>query len=174
MRFQFDGNQAYQLRAIEATADLFRGQPRATVDYDVFEMGELLGPVAAILVGDIFIGVVQIGRAILGAMGVAGDEMDQARLHQLLRVLLRMAAEAASIAARAGLPPPTREQLFDPKLNIAVGVAEYAQKLAAEHGNTTLAIAAYNAGEDAVRRFGGIPPFPETQDYVKKVLSLYR
>lgn len=45
MRFQFDGNQTYQLRAIEAVADLFRGQPRVTVDYDSFEMGEVLGPV---------------------------------------------------------------------------------------------------------------------------------
>jgi type III restriction enzyme len=46
MRFQFDSNQAYQLRAIEATADILRGQPRGTVDYDTFEMGELLGPVS--------------------------------------------------------------------------------------------------------------------------------
>ena len=92
-----------------------------------------------------------------------------------------MPAEAASIATRAGLPPPTREQLFDPKLNIAVGVAEYAQKLAAEHGNTTLAIAAYNAGEDAVGKwiaqqpvddedlFVESIPYAETRLYVKTV-----
>jgi type III restriction enzyme len=46
MRFQFDGNQAYQLRAIEAVADLFRGQPRITVDYGNFQSGQLFGPVA--------------------------------------------------------------------------------------------------------------------------------
>jgi soluble lytic murein transglycosylase len=92
-----------------------------------------------------------------------------------------MPAEAASIAARAGLPPPTREQLFDPKVNIAVGVAEFAQKLAAEHGNTTLAIAAYNAGEEPVGRwiaqtpvddedlFVESIPFAETRLYVKTV-----
>lgn len=46
MRFQFDGNQAFQLRAIEATADVLRGQPRTTLDYDTFAFGELLGAVA--------------------------------------------------------------------------------------------------------------------------------
>jgi soluble lytic murein transglycosylase-like protein len=92
-----------------------------------------------------------------------------------------MPAEAASIATRAGLPTPTREQLFDPKLNIAIGVAEFSQKLAAEHGNTTLAIAAYNAGEEPVGRwiaqtpvddedlFVESIPFAETRLYVKTV-----
>jgi len=92
-----------------------------------------------------------------------------------------MPAEAASIATRAGLPAPTREQLFDPKLNIAIGVAEYSQKLAAEHGNTMLAIAAYNAGEEPVGRwiaqqpvddedlFVESIPFAETRLYVKTV-----
>jgi len=92
-----------------------------------------------------------------------------------------MPAEAASIATRAGLPAPTREQLFDPKLNIAIGVAEFAQKLAAEHGNTMLAIAAYNAGEEPVGKwiaqqpvddedlFVESIPFAETRLYVKTV-----
>lgn len=92
-----------------------------------------------------------------------------------------MPAEAASIAARAGLPPPTREQLFDPKVNIAMGVAEFVQKLAAEHGNNMLAIAAYNAGEEPVSRwiaqtpvddedlFVESIPFAETRLYVKTV-----
>jgi len=92
-----------------------------------------------------------------------------------------MPAEAASIATRAGLAPPTREQLFDPKINIAIGVAEFEQKLASEHGNTTLAIAAYNAGEDPVGKwiaqqpiddedlFVESIPYAETRLYVKTV-----
>ena len=40
-------------------------------------------------------------------------------------------------------------------------------------GSVPLAIAAYNAGEKAVLTYGGIPPYPETQDYVGKVLRLY-
>jgi len=93
-----------------------------------------------------------------------------------------MPAEAAKIATAAGLPAPTREQLFDPKVNIAIGVAEYTQKLAAVHGNQMLAIAAYNAGEDAVGKwiaqtpvddedlFVESIPFAETRLYVKTVI----
>ena len=61
---------------------------------------------------------------------------------------------------------------YDPRANIEAGV-KYLRTLL-DQFELPLAIAAYNAGEGAVRRFGGIPPFPETQDYVKKVLSLYR
>jgi type III restriction enzyme len=46
MRFQFDGNQRYQLRAIEAVADLFRGQPRVIIDFDTFELGQVFNAVA--------------------------------------------------------------------------------------------------------------------------------
>lgn len=80
-----------------------------------------------------------------------------------------MPAEAASIAARAGLPAPTREQLFDPKLNIAIGVAEFSQKLAAEHGNTTLAIAAYNAGEEPVGKWIAQTPFDDEDLFVESI-----
>jgi soluble lytic murein transglycosylase-like protein len=41
-------------------------------------------------------------------------------------------------------------------------------------GDVSLVAAAYNAGEGAVKAHRGIPPYPETRDYVQKVLSLYR
>src|ERR1700740_123157 len=47
MRFQFDASQAYQLRAIEAVADLFRGQPRVAIDFDAFELGQIYAPIDA-------------------------------------------------------------------------------------------------------------------------------
>ncbi|HEX2120137.1 MAG TPA: transglycosylase SLT domain-containing protein, partial [Thermoanaerobaculia bacterium] len=57
-----------------------------------------------------------------------------------------MPQEASRIAAAGGLADVTREALFDPATNIAVGAAEFVQKLATMNGNQNLAIAAYNAG----------------------------
>lgn len=60
---------------------------------------------------------------------------------------------------------------FDPEQNIRGGVGFLKYLLEKYQGDQNLAIAAYNAGEPAVDRYGGIPPFPETQKYVEKVLS---
>ena len=61
---------------------------------------------------------------------------------------------------------------YDPASNIEAGT-RYLKRLL-EQFELPLAIAAYNAGEGAVRRFGGIPPYAETQAYVTKVLGLLR
>ena len=59
---------------------------------------------------------------------------------------------------------------YDPAANIEAGT-KYLKRLLTEF-ELPLALAAYNAGESAVRRFGGIPPYAETQAYVAKVLGL--
>lgn len=64
--------------------------------------------------------------------------------------------------------------LLDPTENIRGGVRHLKYLLELFEHNTVLAIAAYNAGENAVRRYQGIPPYGETQAYVKKVLRLQR
>jgi soluble lytic murein transglycosylase-like protein len=61
---------------------------------------------------------------------------------------------------------------YDPATNIDAGT-EYLKRLLDEF-ELPLALAAYNAGEGAVRRFGGIPPYAETQAYVTRVLGLLR
>ena len=61
---------------------------------------------------------------------------------------------------------------YDPASNIEAGT-KYLKTLLTEF-ELPLALAAYNAGEGAVRRFGGIPPYAETQAYVTKILGLLR
>ena len=62
---------------------------------------------------------------------------------------------------------------FDPRENIAGGVRHLRGLIDRFPHSLALAIAAYNAGERAVVQYGGIPPYPETQDYVTKVLHFY-
>jgi soluble lytic murein transglycosylase-like protein len=62
---------------------------------------------------------------------------------------------------------------FDAAQNIDGGVAYLAQQLRHFNGDTTLALAAYNAGPGTVMRHGGVPPIAETQTYVQRVLSYY-
>jgi hypothetical protein len=58
--------------------------------------------------------------------------------------------------------------LFDPEQNIAAG-SKYLKYLIDRFGDLHLALAAYNAGEGNIEKFGGVPPFPETQNYVQRV-----
>ncbi|HVT36344.1 MAG TPA: lytic transglycosylase domain-containing protein [Nevskiaceae bacterium] len=63
---------------------------------------------------------------------------------------------------------------FDPEQNISGGVHYLSMMLERFHQNRELALAAYNAGPEAVEKHGGIPPFPETQSYVRRVIASYR
>ena len=63
---------------------------------------------------------------------------------------------------------------YDIKDNLRGGFAYLRWLLAYYKGQVALAVAAYNAGEAAVDRYRGIPPFPETRDYVQRVLRLFR
>jgi hypothetical protein len=86
-------------------------------------------------------------------------------------------SQAVSPAGAQGLMqfmPATAKGLgvnaFDPSSAID-GAARYLSSLTQQFGSTPLALAAYNAGPGAVRQYGGIPPYGETQNYVRSVLS---
>jgi soluble lytic murein transglycosylase-like protein len=74
-----------------------------------------------------------------------------------------------STAASLGVTDP-----YDPVQSIDAGAQYLSSKLDEYGGNTSLALAAYNAGSGAVARYGGIPPYPETQNYVQDVLGRYQ
>jgi soluble lytic murein transglycosylase-like protein len=105
---------------------------------------------------------------------------------ELIRAVIRVESDfdprAVSPANARGLMqliPQTAERMmvtdiFDARQNIFGGV-RYLRVLAnLFNGDLQLTIAAYNAGENAVIKHGGIPPYPETVEYVKRVLAEYR
>ena len=109
--------------------------------------------------------------------------LDGALLHALISVESRYDPKAVSRRGAAGLMqlmPVTARRYgvtdsFDPVQNINGGAQYLSDLLKLFNGDVSLAIAAYNAGESAVARYGNrIPPFPETRDYVPKVLGFYR
>ncbi|HEY5627658.1 MAG TPA: lytic transglycosylase domain-containing protein [Nitrospira sp.] len=110
--------------------------------------------------------------------------------HQVHPALLLAVIKAESsfdplVVSRAGavglmqLIPETAmrhgvQYLYDTDENVAGGAKHLRYLLNRFHGNTRLALAAYNAGERKVDRYGKIPPYKETRLYVKKVMNYYR
>lgn len=93
----------------------------------------------------------------------------QARSHADARGLTQV---LPSTARGVGLQDP-ESNLYEPVLALAAG-AKYLRQMWMEFRDWPLALAAYNAGPGNVRKHKGIPPFPETQQYVPNVLQLYR
>ena len=77
-------------------------------------------------------------------------------------------------ASMLGLVDP-KQRLFEPESNLRTGVQFLRNLLTEFSGDVELAVAAYNAGPEAVRRHGyAVPDFPETREYVRNVMTLYR
>ena len=84
-------------------------------------------------------------------------------------------AEITAAARKHGVDPALlaglvrQESYFDPTQALDGGAKYLKQQLDAFGGDITKALAAYNAGPGAVQRYGGVPPYAETQNYVQKV-----
>ncbi len=109
-------------------------------------------------------------------------ELDPMLVLAIIRVESGFNARAVSPKNAQGLMqliPDTARRFgvrdsFDPEQNIKGGMAYLQWLLTFFKGDVTLVAAAYNAGEGAVQQHRGIPPYVETQSYVKKIAALYR
>lgn len=106
----------------------------------------------------------------------ASHNVDARLVHAVIEQESNYQARARSKKGARGLMqlmPDTARQYgvrnsYDPKSNLEAGVRHLKDLLS--RLDLPLALAAYNAGEGTIRRFGGLPPFPETQSYVRNIL----
>jgi soluble lytic murein transglycosylase-like protein len=107
----------------------------------------------------------------------ASYQVDARLIHAVIEQESNYQVRARSKKGARGLMqlmPATARQYgvrnsYDPKANIEAGVRHLADLLS--RLELPAALAAYNAGEGTIRRYGGLPPFPETQDYVRRILQ---
>jgi len=105
-------------------------------------------------------------RLALAIIAVESNFEPSARSPKNARGLMQLIPETAS---RFNV-----RNVYDVKDNLRGGLAYLRWLLAYYEGQVALAVAAYNAGEAAVDKYRGIPPFPETRDYVRRVRRLFR
>jgi soluble lytic murein transglycosylase-like protein len=114
------------------------------------------------------------------ASAAARHGLDPAVLTALAHVESGFRADAVSPDGALGiaqLMPQTAREMgvadpFDLRAGLEGGARYLKEQLGRFSGNLALALAAYNAGPAAVARYGGIPPYPETQRFVSRVLDL--
>ena len=107
--------------------------------------------------------------------------VDESLIKAVIRQESAYDPQATSYCGAQGLMqlmPETAKELgvqdaYNPRDNIMGGTKYLRRLLDQFDGNMTKAIASYNAGPGAVQQHGGVPPYPETQDYVSKVLGYY-
>jgi soluble lytic murein transglycosylase-like protein len=108
-------------------------------------------------------------------------QVDPRLIQAVMQVESGYNAQAVSRVGAIGLMqlmPETARNLavsdpYDPDQNVRGGTTYLRRMLDRFQGSLELAVAAYNAGPEAVERYRGIPPYAETRDYVRRVLALY-
>lgn len=97
---------------------------------------------------------------------VESDFNSHARSHKGAQGLMQLMPETARLH--------NVNDVYDPQDNIEGGVRHLKLLLDRFQGDLSLSLAAYNAGVKAVEKYGGIPPFTETRDYVRRVSNYYQ
>ncbi|HEV2399693.1 MAG TPA: lytic transglycosylase domain-containing protein [Candidatus Sulfotelmatobacter sp.] len=114
-------------------------------------------------------------------MAAARHNVDPNLVRAVIRVESNFNSNAVSRKGAMGLMqlmPKTARELkvknpFDPAQNVDAGVRHLKYLLQNYNGDVNLTLAAYNAGEGAVRRSAGVPHIAETQDYVRRITKIY-
>ena len=114
-------------------------------------------------------------------MAAARHNVDPNLVRAVIKVESNFNSNAVSNKGAMGLMqlmPQTARELkvknpFDPAQNVDAGVRHLKYLLENYNGDVNLTLAAYNAGEGAVRRSAGVPHYSETQNYVKRITNLY-
>ena len=123
-------------------------------------------------------------RWVVDLVGTLSDwyQVDPRLILSIITVESNFQAQAKSPKAAMGLMqliPATADRFnvrnaYDVSQNLRGGISYIRWLLSYFRGDVTLALAAYNAGEKAVDRYKGVPPYPETRQYVRRVLKLYQ
>jgi soluble lytic murein transglycosylase-like protein len=150
----------------------------AAATEDVSVAAAPLGPAPLVLAPPTSVGTVPRARpfAALIATSAAAYGVDVRLVHAVIEAESNYQPRARSKKGAKGLMqlmPATARQYavrdpYDPRTNIDAGVRHLKDLLT--RFDVGLALAAYNAGEATVRRFGGLPPYSETRDYVSRIL----
>jgi soluble lytic murein transglycosylase-like protein len=135
-------------KGIVSTSETFRLPPESAFEGLIHEAAKRFRLAPALI------------RAVIRAeSGFDPDAVSRAGAEGLMQLMPALAAEMGVANA------------FDPRENIMAGTQYLSALIAEQNGNVALALASYNAGPGAVERYGGIPPFKETQRYVKTILD---
>ncbi|HXU44915.1 MAG TPA: lytic transglycosylase domain-containing protein [Thermoanaerobaculia bacterium] len=130
---------------------------------------------------DVLVPVPDAGLEPLIDQHAAAQNLDPRLVKAVIQVESGYNAAALSNKGAIGLMqlmPDTARLLdvdpYDPVQNLRGGISYLRRMIDRFAGRVECALAAYNAGPGAVEKHGGVPPFPETRDYVERILSLYR
>lgn len=166
-RYQEHGDVAPPALRLDARGTVFLVGPAVSPEYLAPVPGRI--PAFSALDWEAIIKEASLGAGVDAALLAAVIQVESGFNHQAV-------SPRGALGAMQIMPETGRElglvDFFDPSANTLAG-ARYLSAMLRRFGDLDLSLAAYNAGPGAVQRFGGVPPFPETRDFIARVLELY-